>query len=69
MTIDKIKNQLPGPIFDHITSLNWDQLEKKKLELVKDMELIKQPEYFAGNCNDLYYMRDLEMKLINHLLS
>jgi len=69
MTIDKIKHYLPAPVFAHISSLNKPELEAQKEALVKDMALISQPGYFAGNCNDLYFMRDIELKYINQRLS
>jgi hypothetical protein len=69
MNIDKIKNTLTSPIFNHISSLNREQLEAQKKALISDMELIKTPGYFAGNCNDLYYVRNVELEFINYRLS
>jgi hypothetical protein len=69
MNIDKIKNQLPISVFNHIVNSSKDKLELQKSELIKDLELIGQPGYFTGNCNDLYYMRNLELKLIDYMLS
>ena len=69
MTIDKIKHYLPCPVFNHISSLTKTELEAQKEALIKDMELISKPGYFAGNCNDLYFMRDIELKYINYRLN
>ena len=69
MTIDKIKRELTAPIFNHINSLNKKQLQKQRAKLIEDMKLIKQPGYFAGNCHDLYRIREIELNYLNYLLN
>ena len=69
MTIDKIKRELTAPIFDHINSLNKEQLEKQKGELENDIKLIGKPGYFSGNGNDLLRIRNIELDYIKYLLN
>jgi hypothetical protein len=69
MQIDKIKKELTEPIFNHINSLTKEQLIKQKELLKSDIELISQPGYFAGNCNDLLRIRNIELMYLNHLIN
>jgi hypothetical protein len=69
MNIDKIKKELSAPIFDHLNSLDRQQLERQKTELEKDIQLIGTPNYFAGNSNDLIRIRLIELNYINYLLN
>jgi hypothetical protein len=69
MNIDKIKKELTPPIFDHINSLNKQQLEKQKNELEKDIQLISGGAYIHLNCNDLVRIRLIELNYINYLLN
>jgi hypothetical protein len=69
MNIDKIKKELTKPIFDHINSLTREQLIKQKERLKSDIELISNPGYFAGNCNDLLRIRNIELMYLNHLIN
>jgi hypothetical protein len=69
MNIDKIKKELSTPIFDHLNSLDRQQLERQKTELEKDIQLIGTPNYFAGNSNDLIRIRYIELNYINYLLN
>lgn len=69
MTLDKIKKELTAPIFDHISLLNKEQLERQKTELEKDIKLIGTRNYFQGNCNDLVRIRYIELEYIDYLLS
>jgi len=69
MTIDKIKKELTYPIFNHISSLNKNQLIKQKEELEKDIELIGTNFHFKGNHNDLLRIRNIELKYINYLIT
>jgi hypothetical protein len=69
MNIDKLKKELTQPIFDHINSLTLEQLQKQKKELEQDMELISTPNYFNGNSNDLYRIRNIELEYINYLIN
>jgi hypothetical protein len=62
MTIDKIKRELTAPIFDHISGLNREQLEKQRESLLRDMELI-------GRFHGLYRIREIELRYINYKLS
>ena len=69
MNIDKVKKKLTQPIFDHINSLTLEQLQNQKKELEQDMELISTPNYFNGNSNDLYRIRNIELEYINYLIN
>ena len=69
MTIDKIKKELTSPIFDHINSLTREQLIKQREQLENDIKLISIPGYFAGNCNDLLRIRNIELRYLNHLIN
>jgi len=69
LNFDKVKKELTAPIFNHINSLNEAQLIKQKTQLLKDMELIGTHEYFKGNCNDLFRIRNIELNYINYLLN
>ena len=69
MNIDKIKKELTEPVFEHINSLNAEQLKRQREQLIADMELISNPNYFNGNSNDLYRIRNIELMYINYKLS
>jgi hypothetical protein len=69
MNIDKIKRELTEPIFNHISSLNKEQLIKQKTNLEQDIKLIGTPNYFLGNSNDLLRVRNIELNYINYLLN
>jgi hypothetical protein len=69
MNIDKVKKELTQPIFDHINTLNKEELTRQKIELNNDIQLISTPDYFKGNCNDLLRIRNIELNYINYLLS
>jgi len=69
MQIDKIKKELTEPIFNHISSLNKEQLIKQKTNLEQDIKLIGTPNYFLGNSNDLLRVRNIELNYINYLLN
>jgi hypothetical protein len=69
MNIDKIKKELTEPVYNHLTGLSVEQLDSQKIKLISDMELIGQPGYFRGNCNELYRIRQIELNFINYLLS
>lgn len=69
MQIDKIKRELTEPIFNHINSLNKEQLIKQKTNLEQDIKLIGTPNYFLGNSNDLLRVRNIELNYINYLLN
>jgi hypothetical protein len=69
MQIDKIKRELTEPIFNHISSLNKEQLINQKTNLEQDIKLIGTPNYFLGNSNDLLRVRNIELNYINYLLN
>jgi len=69
MQIDKIKKELTEPIFNHISSLNKEQLIRQKTNLEQDIKLIGTPNYFLGNSNDLLRVRNIELNYINYLLN
>ena len=69
MNIDKIKKELNEPIYNHIGTLNKEQLTKQKQQLENDIKLIATPGYFKGNCNDLLRIRNIELNYINYLIS
>ena len=69
LNLDKVKRELTTPIFEHISSLNKEQAEKQRRELIQDIKLISQPGYFAGNCHDLYRIRQIELDYLNYRLS
>jgi len=69
MNIDKIKKELTEPVYNHISSLNKNQLIKQKEELEKDIELIGTNFDFKGNHNDLLRIRNIELKYINYLIT
>jgi hypothetical protein len=67
--IDKIKKELTEPIFNHINTLNKEQLIKQREQLEIDMKLIETDIYFKGNKNDLYRVRNIELSYLNYLLN
>jgi len=69
MQIDKIKRELTETIFNHISSLNKEQLIRQKTNLEQDIKLIGTPNYFLGNSNDLLRVRNIELNYINYLLN
>ncbi len=69
MNIDKIKKELTEPVYNHIGTLNKEQLTKQKQQLKNDIKLIETPGYFKGNCNDLLRIRNIELNYINYLIS
>jgi hypothetical protein len=69
MNIDKIKKELTQPIFEHLNTLDRQQLEKQKTEIEKDIQLISGGAYIHLNCNDLVRIRLIELNYINYLLN
>jgi len=69
MQIDKIKRELTETIFNHISSLNKEQLIRQKTNLEQDIKLIETPNFFKGNSNDLLRIRNIELNYINYLLN
>lgn len=69
MNIDKIKKELTEPIFNHINTLNKEQLINQKKQLEIDIKLIENDTYFKGNKHDLYRIRNIELNYLNYLLN
>lgn len=69
MNIHKIKKELTAPIFNHINTLNKEQLLNQKKQLEIDIKLIETDIYFKGNKHDLYRIRTIELSYLNYLLS
>lgn len=59
MTIDKIKHYIGEQIFNHISSLNKDELLKMKANLLTEMELY-QPK------TNQHFLYTVELNFINY---
>lgn len=61
MTFDKIKHYLGENLVSFIGSLNVEQLEKMRSELINDMNTVKLD-------NNTLFIRTVELEYINNLL-
>jgi hypothetical protein len=70
MNLDKIKKELTKPIFDHINTLDKEQLNTMKIMLNNDLHTISEGNFvFNGNIHDLIRLRNIELNYIIYLLS